>query len=363
MIAGKKERGNYMEKKLKILVFTNGTTSPRWRFEGQMKRINEQTNHEMFVTLHNNWNGDIVGANLVVLEMLTGENIVRECQAQGAKVIYDADDAVIDSYGKERKNLQHIGPAWAASSKKTVAACDAVTVSNQVLKENYGRFTKKPIYIDEFSVDFNWYGRDKLRIQRTTDEIRLGWFGSKGHYEDLKMVTPVIKEILKKYPKVKFVYGAFGGMSSERLLTEVGWGEDIFKSIPRDRREFVIGVPGDFWPMKHRLLDFDIGISPLIDDYFNSCKTYTKWLEYSALGTPGVYSPTVYNRVVKHGKTGFIAKNKKEWVDYLSQLIENKTLRKQMGKAARRTILKKYDMDKQWENLLDIYKEVLNGRN
>ena len=350
-----------MAKNLKILVFTNGTVSPRWRFEGQAQRINAKTRHEMFITLHDNWNGNIAGANLVILEMLTGEHIVKECQAQGAKVVYDADDAVIDSYGKERKNLQHIGPEWAASSKKTIAACDAVTVSNETLKKNYGRFTKKPVYITPFTVDFDWYGKDLLRIQRTTNEIRIGWFGSKGHLEDLKMVTPAIKEVLEKYPHAKFVYCGYGGMSSDRLLTEVGWGEDAFKSIPRDRREFVVGVDGDFWPMKHRLLDFDIGISPLIDDHFNHCKTYTKWLEYSALRTPGVYSPTVYDRVVEHGKTGFIAKTKKDWVDHLSLLIENAALRKQIGKAARRKVLKKYDMDKEWVNFVELHKKILNG--
>ena len=128
-----------MVKNLKILVFTNGTTSQKWRFDGQAKRINEFTQNEMFVTTHDAWNGDILGANLVILEMLTGEKIVEECHAQGAKVIYDADDAVVDTYGKERKNLQHIGPNWSASSKKTIAACDALTVSNQVLKEKIGR--------------------------------------------------------------------------------------------------------------------------------------------------------------------------------------------------------------------------------
>lgn len=350
-----------MAQNLKILVFTNGTVSPRWRFEGQAKRINELTPHEMFVTSHDLWNGDIIGANLVILEMLTGEKIVEECHAQGAKVIYDADDAVIDSYGRERKNLQHIGPNWAASSKKTVAACDALTVSNQTLKENYGRFTDKPIYINEFMMDFDWYGKDLLLTQRTTNEIRLGWFGSKGHLEDLQMILPAVKKVLEKYPNVKFVYCGFGGMSSDRLLTEVGWGEDVFKDIPRERREFVIGVPGDFWPMKHRFLDLDIGISPLINDYFNSCKTYTKWLEYSALGTPGVYSPLVYDRVIQHGKTGFIAKNEDEWVDYLSQLIENKTLRKKIGDAARRKVQKDFDLDKKWQWELEIYKKMVFG--
>ena len=343
---------------LKVLAFTNGTASRKWRFDGQASKINKKTEHEMFVASHKDWNGDIVGANLVILEMLTGPKIVDECHQQGARVIYEADDAVVDSYRRERKNLQHIGPAWRSSAIETIRKCDALTVSNQTLKENYARFTDKPIYILPFYVDFEWYGRDLPNIQRTTDEIRLGWFGSQGHLEDLQMVTPAIREVLEKYPTVRFVYCGFGGMSSDRLLTEVGWGEDVFKVIPRERREFVIGVPEDYWPMKHRFLDLDIGISPLIDDYFNKCKTYTKWLEYSSLGTPGVYSPIVYSEVVKHGKTGFIAETEEDWIKYLSLLIEDGKLRKDIGRVARREILKNYDLDKHWRRWVEVYKEV-----
>ena len=350
-----------MKKRLKILVFTNGTVSPKWRFEGQAKRINEQTEHEMLVTIHKDWRGSVAGANLVIIEMIASTKMVDECHQQGAKVIYDADDAIIDTYGRERKNLMHIGPVHRGIAIETIAKCDAVTIDNQTLKENYGRFTKKPVYILPFYVDFDWYGRELLKIQRNTDEIRLGWFGSKGHHEDLRMIVPAVKEVLEKYPKVKFVYCGYGGMSSDRLLTEVGWGEDAFREIPRERREFVLGVPGDFWPMKHRFLDFDIGISPLIDDYFNNCKVETKFLEYAALGTPGVYSPTVYKPWVEHGKTGFIAKNTREWVKYLSLLIENKKLRKRIGQNARTWVFKNRDLDYHWRKWLKIYKEVVFG--
>ena len=346
-------------KSLKIVAFTNGTASPKWRFQGQAKRINEKTEKgEMFVASHKQWNGDVVGANLAILEMLTGPHIVDECHRQGAKVIYEADDAVIDSYGRERKNLQHIGPNWRSNAIETVRRCDAVTVSNETLKKNYSRFTKKPVYVLPFYMDFDWYGKDLIDIKRTTDEIRLGWFGSKGHLEDLKMVTPAIKRVLEKYPKVKFVYCGYGGMSSDRLLTEVGWGEDVFRDIPRERREFIIGVPDEHWTTKHRLLDFDIGISPLIDDYFNHCKTYTKWLEYSVLGTPAVFSPPVYTEVVKHGKTGFIAKTEDDWVKYLSKLIEDKQLRNKIGQTARKEVFEKWDLDDHWQKWVEVYAKV-----
>jgi glycosyltransferase involved in cell wall biosynthesis len=349
---------------LRIIFFTNGTASPKWRAEGIASRLNRLTEHEMFITDFSHWNEDIIGANLVIVEMLTGQATVDACHRQGAKVIYEADDAVIDTYGKERKNLMHIGPVWKANAIETIKKCDAVTVDNLTLKENYGRFTKKPTYVLPFYVDFEWYGRGLPEIKRITDEVRIGWFGSQGHYEDLVMVAPAIKRVLEKYPKTKFVYCGYGGMSSDRLVTEIGWGEDVFKEIPRERREFVIGVPYDNWPTKHKLLDFDIGISPLIRDYFNQCKTYTKWLEYSAIGVPGIYSPTVYTEEsnfapVKHGKTGFIADTIDDWVKYLSRLVEDEALRKKMGQEAREEILTNYDLDNHWQKWIEVYEKVV----
>ncbi len=63
--------------------------------------------------------------------------------------------------------------------------------------------------------------------------------------------------------------------------------------------------------------DCDIFIAPLIDNQFNRCKSAIKYLEYSALGVPGVYSRlSPYSSVVKHGENGFLASTLEEWETY-----------------------------------------------
>lgn len=356
---------------LKILVFTNDTASRKWRFDGIAERMHKVNGgHEMYITSWKAWDGDCVGADLVILEMLTSVDMVKKCQAQGAKVIFEADDALIDTYGRERKNLQHIGGNWKSQAIETIAACDAVTVTNWQLAENYKRFTKKPVYVLPNYMDFDWYGHDALRIDRNTNEIRIGWFGSRGHFEDLKMVLPALQTILDKYPQARLIYCGYGGMSSDKLSTEIGWGEDVFKSIPTTRREFVRGVNEHLWQMKHRTLDIDIGLAPLIDDEFNHCKTPIKWMEYGVLGVPAVVSPVVYaehpihkdRSTVTHGKNAFVAKTESDWVKYISILIEDATLRKKMGKAAKREVEKRWDLDKHWMDFEKVYQEVVSQK-
>lgn len=344
-----------------ILFFHNGTGSHCWRIDGVADRANEQTENAIYVTSHMNWNKSIVDADMVVLEMLSSPDIVETCRKQGARVVYEADDAFIDTYGNERKNLQKFTDAHKELVLKTVREADALTVTNETLKENYARFTDKPIYVLPNYMDYNWYGKDRLNIERTTDEVRVGWFGSQGHLEDLQMVTPALKIVLEKYPNVKFIYCGFGGMSSDKLLTEAGWGADTFKDLPRSRREYHIGVREDHWPMKHRFLDLDIGIAPLIDDYFNSCKTPIKWMEYGVLGTPAVCSPLLYGDVVEHGVDGYIARTTDDWVDSLSELIESKDKRSKVGGNARSKVEKNHNLEDHWNEWLEVYNKVLKG--
>lgn len=346
---------------LNAIFFGNGTASHCWRIDGVANRINAQTPDAIYVTDWQKWNKNLAGANLVILEMLASPDIVDICHEQGAKVIWEADDAMIDSYGDERKNLQKLNTTHRQVTIDVLNKVDAITVTNEVLKKNYARFTDKPIYVIPNYIDFDWYGRDKLTYSRITDEVRIGWFGSQGHLEDLKMVVPALKEVLETYPQVKFVYCGFGGMSSEKKITQIGWGEDVFAELPRDRREFYVGVREDYWPMKHRTLDLDIGICPLIEDEFNWNKTPIKWMEFGLLGVPSVVSPTLYSATVEDGKDALIARDTKEWIEKLQLLVRDVELRKRIGNAAKERIENEFDLEKHWKKQHELYRLVALG--
>lgn len=348
------------DKVINGVFFGNGTASHFWRIDGVANRMNQRTPHAMYVTTWQKWNNKLPeGTNLVILEMLASPDIVKTCHDQGAKVIWEADDAMLDSYGDERKNLQKVAGQHKNITIQVLNEVDAITVTTQILKDNYARFTDKPIYVLPNYVDYDLYGEDELLIKRTTDEIRIGWFGSQGHLEDLKDVVPALKIVLEKYPNVKFVYCGFGGMSSDKKITEIGWGEDVFKELPREKREFYIGVREDYWPVKHRTLDFDIGICPLIDDEFNWCKSHIKWMEYGVLGIPAVVSPVLYKDYVTDGENALIARNTDEWVKHLSALIEDKELRNRIGKSAQETVKREHNLEDHWETFLDVFNEVV----
>jgi glycosyltransferase involved in cell wall biosynthesis len=82
-------------------------------------------------------------------------------------------------------------------------------------------------------------------------------------------------------------------------------------------------------------------------------------LEYSYLAIPSVSSPFADNeRLVRKGKSGFIAESEKEWENFLTLLIEDENLRREIGRKARRIALKR-TIEKNIQNWLLIYERNL----
>ena len=82
------------------------------------------------------------------------------------------------------------------------------------------------------------------------------------------------------------------------------------------------------------MLNFDIGIAPLLDSHFNRSKSNLKWLEVAAIKAPVVASDLVTYGNIKNGVTGYLARTEDDWYKYLSKLIKNDELRIEMGNNA-----------------------------
>jgi glycosyltransferase involved in cell wall biosynthesis len=84
-------------------------------------------------------------------------------------------------------------------------------------------------------------------------------------------------------------------------------------------------------------MKWDLAIAPLEDTRFNRAKSDIKFLDYSALGIPGIYSQVpIYTETVSHLETGYLAENTPEaWEQALEKLLAEKGLREQLAENAR----------------------------
>jgi hypothetical protein len=111
---------------------------------------------------------------------------------------------------------------------------------------------------------------------------------------------------------------------------------------------------------------FDIGVMPLPDNPWTRGKCGFRLLLYGACGVASVASPVGANRdILVDGETGFFASNEDEWTARLTALVDDGSLRRRLGQAARRRVEEAYSPDivvRRWSEVLKSVFERLRGR-
>lgn len=251
----------------------------------------------------------------------------------GAKLVIDLDDDPVlvneDHPEKDAINLKK------DMRVRMVKLADHLVVSTEEIAKNVRPLNPYVTVIPNAIDPEIWKFKNQLKKD---GKVRIGWMSSGSHFADLPVINPVMAEILAKYPNVEF---HFAGMtwddhSDDRFFHHTGSGTY------------------DKFPKWYSELGIDIAVAPLKDTPFNRCKSNIKWMEAAMLEIPTVASDVTPYRSIKHGQTGFLATNKEQWVKYLSKLIESEELRRSVGKAAKKEILKNWTTDK----VLPLYEKV-----
>lgn len=251
-------------------------------------------------------------------------NLVIKWAHQHEKpVLYELDDLLFEVPDS------HPEYSYYAKSKdailNAVRNSDGVICSTIDMAEYLRNYNKNVWVIPNYLVEGLWNFPNIH--QKTADPVVLGYMGGATHAPDIEFIRPVLHKLLEKYRgHVKL---RFWGIAPEELAQhpDVEWSKQTFPDYAAFAQYFV----------KQRA---DIFLAPLLPGLFNACKSHIKYLEYSALGAPGVYSRiSPYERIITPGYDGFLASSLDEWEKYLMILIENSALRAQMGKNAQQRIL------------------------
>lgn len=226
------------------------------------------------------------------------------------KIIYNFDDAVMYSdKTPEKDSLTHFLP-W----QRSVKLADMVLVGSRYLAEHALKFNGN-VEILPLGLRVNFY--NVAAPAKMDDKMRLVWIGSESTLMYLEQIKPVIEAVGLRFSNV--------------VLRIIG---DTFFDMPNMQVEKLQ------WSMQTRalgLVESNIGLAPLPSNRFTEGKCSFKVLEYSASGIPVVASPVGTNSLyVRDGITGFLATDMQQWIDRISQLIENPQLRETMGEQGRK---------------------------
>lgn len=265
--------------------------------------------------------GDIVITNRDIVPEPGVTWFEEHLNKKGAKLIFDFDDAIFLGARKEKLN-------------KVLPFFSWIVAGNDYLLD-FAKTINPNSSIIPTVVDTKFYTA-KIQNERKP-KLTVGWSGSSG---TAKMCLPLLRNVMEQVSKkMDFTFLVIADKDPH-----LDWDvKDIrFKKWTPETE--VEGIK-----------QIDIGLMPLSDTEFERGKCGLKAIQYMAVGTPAIVSPVGVNeKIVTSGVNGYHALTDQDWIKYILELLEDHTLRKEMGEKARQTVLEKYSVEVAFEQWREI---------
>lgn len=246
------------------------------------------------------------------------QSVMNEAHKHGIPVVMDLDDYLIGL------PPDHPDRKWSPFAFELPALLhammnvDAITVTTPVLKSVVDQYNNNVFVLPNYLDDSIWSFKPKSKKEKQS-LVRIAFVGTQSHQPDVEKIAKPLSKIAEKYKqRVSFL---FYGMEIPEMLKDL---ENIEHraSVTYDYADFALDV---------RSISADIAIAPLNNTLFNRCKSPIKYMEYTAMGLPCVFSRTVpYSEIIEDGVNGFLAEKPNEWIEKISKLIDDQILRKQL---------------------------------
>lgn len=250
------------------------------------------------------------------------------------KIIYDFDDAIWMSDVVREHFLVRV-LKWRGKVKTICTHSWRVSCGNEYLA-SYARHFNQRVHYNPTTIDTEHHHNPALYPKQNKSKITVGWTGSHSTLKYLENIEHVLQQLEKQHPQIEILV--------------------IADRAPALRLQSLRFLP---WRAATEIADLtrmDIGIMPLPDDPWAKGKCGFKILQYMSIGIPSVVSPVGVNAdIVQHGTHGYHALTDDDWLKYIGMLIENATLRKEMGQRNRERVIEHYSVLSNSGNFLSLF--------
>lgn len=230
--------------------------------------------------------------------------------------VIDFDDAIFHNYDLAKNPLKRL-----LKNKIGVAMRYAhlVTAGNSYLARHAAVHHARRIALLPTVIDLRTYPHV---APRENGPVVIGWIGSPFTVAFLEPLFPVLARLRERFSFELTVIGGEVDTKRHSYARNVAWSEQT---------------------EVNEIARFDIGVMPLSDGPWERGKCSYKLIQYMACGKPVVASPVGMNAdVVQHGANGFVAETPEQWFEALSRLLEDASLRREMGAVGRSRVEEKY---------------------
>jgi hypothetical protein len=266
------------------------------------------------------------------------EKLIELCRSEKIGILFDIDDDLMSLEETHPEAIKYNSKS--ETVKFLLQNADLVTVSTLTLKDHFSKFNSNINVIKNTLDERLWFSPITGGSRKRENlDVKVGYMGTFTHQEDLQAVKGSLLEAkrrLKKDHHISLSFCVIGGMKS--YFKTASWYDRV--RIPDSCK-----VYPHFVKWLRRSVDWDFAIAPLVDNKFNEAKSELKYLEYSALGLPGIYAKVgAFTRTIEHLKNGIVVEmgDEEGWVDWLVELSLNHDLREQIARNARDHVIGEY---------------------
>lgn len=288
------------------------------------------------------------GCELVYFQKVHGPSVLTEMRAlreKGIRTVYGVCDRIDD---------------------EIVRTTDATTIVTEFLRQQHA-----PELHDRIHVVHDGIEHPELchpHANRPTTEILRAVLVTSSALETIPVLGRVPRHldltVVGRYPENPTLKQTIRGHLKRALLQPSQPGLGTLRSA---------GFQTRAWHPERvyaDLLDTDIGIIP-VDTGFDplpgrqvsywEVKSENRLTLKMALGLPVIASPVpAYLDIVEQGVNGYIARTRAEWLDAIDALRDAEH-RRQIGSAARRTVLARFSMEAQAQKLIAVFESLRVG--
>lgn len=237
--------------------------------------------------------------------------------------------------------------------KYNLKKADCILSTSYAMKEETQKYTSKNILITPFGVDLNIFKPVNLTLDDDKKDIVIGIIKSLEAIYGIEFLIKAFATLKNKYKNLPLKLLIVGDGSLRRELEELVENLDIKNLV-----YFTGRISYDKISKYHNMVD--IAVYPSESESFGVAV-----IEAGACEKPVIVSNVGgLPEVVENGKTGFVVKygDINAIVNALERLILDKQLRKNMGKNARKRIMKLYDWKNSVKLMLKIYENLVKGK-
>lgn len=240
--------------------------------------------------------------------------IARRAHDAGVAIVWDNDDDIV-SMPSHRAGAMRSQRAR-SQMIEMIRCADVVTTTNQILAEQYEAWGAREVHVVA-----NFIPDDFFREPRPSPggRVVVGWTAAREHLDDFAALDlrATLLRLLDAHPEV--------------VVESVG----IDLGLPADRYRCHGFIP--YAELADKVVGFDVGIAPIVDNVFNRARSDVKVKEYAAIGVPWLASPAGPYLGLGERQGGRLVADG-DWYEQLERLVTRPRDRRKLGGRGRKWV-------------------------